>query len=515
MLGATGPVTTPGSSGIGSGVGGATGTGTGSSGLGTGGSGGLGSSGGSLGNGGGSLGSGSLGSSGGWQEFGALLRHWRRNAGWTQAQLGAAVGYDHTAVSRLEHGARRATPRLVRRLDELLSTSGELTRCYGRAETAEADRPALPAHLLRPPLPPGDSATSTLAMVEHCPDRLPHHDLQCPLHGAAGCQLPPPAAVLALHAAFCDNPAAPLDTDTVHALAAVLGAQLHSAERAMGERGPGTVIEATLRAVVARLADAPTRHRRVLARLAAEHAHAAGSLRLHGGRPATAMACFDRAVGWAALAGDPATQVAALSDMAVLGLLDDDPFSSRDYAREIRHAAPGHHWSGALSQIGEARATALAGDVRATVRHLGRARLHLDQPEDAPFLVPWLTPAALRMRIESGSAAALRDLAAASGDPGLARRALAAAHTALGLLGTGELPAARAMLTARIADCHLCQDDPHTAVATLAPLLDTPPAALPALVRHELRGLRARLTAGAPRWGHAATEAAARLGAAI
>ncbi|MFD8598323.1 helix-turn-helix domain-containing protein [Kitasatospora sp. NPDC059646] len=452
--------------------------------------------------------------SGSWQEFGALLRHWRRRAGWTQAQLGAAVGYDHTAVSRLEHGARRATPRLVHRLDELLSTSGELTRSYGRAESAEADRPALPAHLLRPPLPPGDTATASVT-ADNCPTRLPHYDLQCPLHGGDGCQLPPADAALALHAAFCGNPAGPLDTDTVHALAAVLGAQLHSAERAMGERGPGAVIEATLRAIVARLADAPARHRRVLARLAAEHAHAAGSLRLHGGRPATAMSCFDRAVGWAALAGDPATQVAALSDMAVLGLLDDDPASSRDYAREIRRAAPGHHWSGALSQIGEARATALAGDVRATVRHLGRARHHLDRPEDAAAPVSWLALPALRMRVASGSAAALRDLAAASGDPRLARRALAAAHTALGLLDSGELPSARAMLTVRIADCHLCQDDPHTAVATLAPLLDTPPGALPALVRHELRGLRARLTAGAPRWGSAATETAARLAAAI
>ncbi|OKJ03353.1 helix-turn-helix domain-containing protein [Kitasatospora sp. CB01950] len=452
--------------------------------------------------------------SGSWQEFGALLRHWRRHAGWTQAQLGAAVGYDHTAVSRLEHGARRATPRLARRLDELLCTSGELTRCHGRAETAEADRPALPAHLLRPPLPPGDSAAAVVA-ADHWPTGLPHHDLQCPLHGAAGCQLPPPAVALALHAAFRDDPAAPLDTDTVHALVAVLGTQLHSAERAMGERGPGAVIETTLRAVVARLVDAPTRHRRVLARLAAEHAHAAGSLRLHGGRPATAMACFDRAVGWAALAGDPATQVAALSDMAVLGLLDDDPASSRDYAREIRRAAPEHHWSGALSRIGEARATALAGDVRATVRHLALARHHLDQPEDASSLVSWLAPPALRMRLESGSSAALRDLAVAGGDPRLARRALTAAHTALDLLGTGQLPAARAMLTARIADCQLCQDDPHAAVATLAPLLDTPPDALPALVRHELRGLRTRLAAGAPRWGRTATETAARLAAAI
>ncbi|MFJ1757833.1 helix-turn-helix domain-containing protein [Kitasatospora sp. NPDC088134] len=488
---------------------------------------------------------------GSWQEFGALLRRWRRHAGWTQAQLGAAVGYDHTAVSRLEHGARRATPRLVRHLDEVLGTSGELTRSYGRAESAEGDRPALPAHLLRPPLPAGTRpAPPAPAPGRGAPDRLPDHDLQCPLHAAAGCPLPPPEATAALHAAFCADPAAPLDADTVHALAAVLGAQLHSAESAVRERAgqaghgragesghgragegghgragegdrpePGAVLEGTLRAVVARLADAPARHRRVLARLAAEYAHAAGSLRLHGGRPATAMACLDRALGWAALAGDPATQVAALSDMAVLGLLDADPVSAGDYAREIARAAPGRPWADALSRLGEARATGLSGDVRATVRHIGAAREHLDRPAPpAPEReagVPWLAPAALRLRVESGSAAALRDLAAATGDPRLARRALTAARAALDLLGDGQLPAARAMLTVRVADCHLCADDPQAALAALAPLLDTGGAPLPALVRHELRGVRARLAAGAARWGTPSAEAAARLGHAI
>ncbi|WP_030463542.1 helix-turn-helix domain-containing protein, partial [Kitasatospora sp. NRRL B-11411] len=103
------------------------------------------------------------------QEFGALLRHWRRHAGWTQAQLGAAVGYDHTAVSRLEHGARRATPRLVRQIDELLGSSGELTRCHARAESAEGDRPALPPHLLRPPLPPGAGPVPAADPADHCP----------------------------------------------------------------------------------------------------------------------------------------------------------------------------------------------------------------------------------------------------------------------------------------------------------------------------------------------------------
>ncbi|MFC8722730.1 helix-turn-helix domain-containing protein, partial [Kitasatospora sp. NPDC057198] len=91
---------------------------------------------------------------GSWQEFGALLRHWRRHAGWTQAQLGTAVGYDHTAVSRLEHGARRATPRLVRQIDELLGSGGELTRSYHRAESAEGDRPPPPPPHEGPPPPP-------------------------------------------------------------------------------------------------------------------------------------------------------------------------------------------------------------------------------------------------------------------------------------------------------------------------------------------------------------------------
>ncbi|WP_206743657.1 helix-turn-helix transcriptional regulator, partial [Kitasatospora sp. MBT66] len=37
-----------------------------------------------------------------WQAFGLRLRQWRRRAGLTQAQLGAEIGYDHTAVSKLE-----------------------------------------------------------------------------------------------------------------------------------------------------------------------------------------------------------------------------------------------------------------------------------------------------------------------------------------------------------------------------------------------------------------------------
>ncbi|WP_234326580.1 helix-turn-helix transcriptional regulator, partial [Streptomyces sp. NRRL S-495] len=38
-----------------------------------------------------------------WQAFGLRLRQWRRRAGLTQAQLGAEIGYDHTAVSNPPH----------------------------------------------------------------------------------------------------------------------------------------------------------------------------------------------------------------------------------------------------------------------------------------------------------------------------------------------------------------------------------------------------------------------------
>ncbi|GAA1073036.1 helix-turn-helix transcriptional regulator [Kitasatospora arboriphila] len=88
-----------------------------------------------------------------WQEFGAGLRRLRRAAGLTQAQLGAAVGYDHTAVSRLEHGSRRTAPRLADRLGDLLDAGGELSAACRRAHEREPAGALLPPVLVRPPLP--------------------------------------------------------------------------------------------------------------------------------------------------------------------------------------------------------------------------------------------------------------------------------------------------------------------------------------------------------------------------
>ncbi|MFJ9442490.1 helix-turn-helix domain-containing protein [Kitasatospora sp. NPDC101235] len=444
-----------------------------------------------------------------WREFGARLRQWRRRAGLTQAQLGTGIGYDHTAVSKIEHGARRVTPRIADRIDDLLGAGGELSAACQRAESAElCVLDAVSPALFRPPLPGGAPfGAPPTSVPAPAPLRLPDYGLLCPLHGAEGCVVPEPGELAALHAEFC-APAAladpvaapPLDAVTAHALTGLLAAHLRSGET--GDRpGLAGAVERTLHAVLARLAAAPATQRGPLARLAAEHAHAAGALRMQDGRNATAMACYDRALTWAGLAADQATQVGTLSDMSILARLDGDPVAALGYAREIERVAPDRHWAGAMGRISRARAYALTGDVRATVRQVGLARAHLDHigAEDEVD-VPWLSIASMRMRVESAAAAALRDLAAATDDPRLARRALSATETALGQLGPDQLPSSRLLFIVRAADCLVCAHDPSAAVELLGPALEaTGATALPALVEYELRGLRDRLTAHAPR----------------
>ncbi|MEU6237054.1 helix-turn-helix transcriptional regulator, partial [Kitasatospora sp. NPDC047058] len=88
-----------------------------------------------------------------WRVFGARLRHWRRRAGLTQAQLGAEIGYDHTAVSKLEHGTRRTSPRIADRLDDLLAAGGELRTACRRTGLSAPRNAAVPGGRARPPLP--------------------------------------------------------------------------------------------------------------------------------------------------------------------------------------------------------------------------------------------------------------------------------------------------------------------------------------------------------------------------
>lgn len=76
--------------------------------------------------------------------FGRRLRHWRRHAGLTQAELGRKMAYDHSFISRVERGSRWPTRELALRCDELLGASGELVDLWRQADL-ERQSPHRPA----------------------------------------------------------------------------------------------------------------------------------------------------------------------------------------------------------------------------------------------------------------------------------------------------------------------------------------------------------------------------------
>ncbi|WP_327365920.1 helix-turn-helix domain-containing protein [Streptomyces sp. NBC_01217] len=439
-----------------------------------------------------------------WTAFGTRLRQWRRRAGLTQAQVGARVGYDHTAISKLEHGTRRTPLPLAHRLDELPAAGGDL---LDACEAAEAEGPeesggARPAAATAracplPGEPAGGALLSMLPPDTVPPTSLPTYGLVCPVHRRDGCAVPVLSDVIALHTAFCAlGPAAvsrpPLDIDTVHALTVLLAV----CQRADEERawpGATVVVERTLHAMLRWMALPAAPYQRQLAPLAAEYAQSAGCLRLLWGRNATAMAWLDRSLVWAGLAGHVGTEVAALGDMSTLARLEGDGPSALAYGAAIRQAAAGRHWAGALSDLYLARGHAVRGDARQTLDHIDRAWSQMGRAgEQDETEAPWLSVGSVRLRVESGAAGALRDLAASTGDRRLALRAVAATRTALGLLPPG-MHSTRMLFLVRMADAHACARDPQAAIAIAEPVLDTTEVTASTLLGQELRGLHSRL----------------------
>lgn len=456
-----------------------------------------------------------------WRAFGARLRQWRRRAGLTQVQVGARVGYDHTAISKLEHGSRRASLPLARRLDELLTADGDLLAACETAEARERAHGTQTVAAVRqgplPGEPVGGELAAALPPGSVLPARLPAYGLVCPLHGRDGCAVPALTDVIALHAAFCargpdasSHPA--LDTETVHALTALLAVCLRADEEC-GWPGATAVVERTLHAMLRWMALPAAPHQRQLAPLAAEYAQSAGCLRLLWGRNGTAMAWLDRSLLWAAMAGHVGTQVAALGDMSTLARLEGDAPSALGYGGAIRQAAEGRHWAGAMSDLYQARGHAVRGDAALTLRHIDRARAQTDRAgERDETEAPWLSVASVRLRVESGAAGALRDLAAATGERRFALRAVDAAGTALGLLPPG-MHSARMLFLVRMADAHACAGDPSAAQAMAGPVLATTEVHPATLLGQELRGLHGRLTG--PAGGRPETEEFVRALAAV
>jgi transcriptional regulator with XRE-family HTH domain len=66
------------------------------------------------------------------ENFADELRAWRERLGWSQAQLGAGMGYSGSHVSSVETMSRTATYEFAKKADEALGTPGTFVRLHKR-----------------------------------------------------------------------------------------------------------------------------------------------------------------------------------------------------------------------------------------------------------------------------------------------------------------------------------------------------------------------------------------------
>ncbi|CAL9647271.1 helix-turn-helix domain-containing protein [Streptomyces sp. NPDC057375] len=441
-----------------------------------------------------------------WAEFGRRLRTLRRAAGLTQLQLGLRVGYHHSAVSKLEAGLREPPGELVRRLDTVLRTGGELAAIVAapRETPRRAGRsPADPA--LFAPLPGADTLVGQGAPDPRMwPARLPAEGLVCPLHGTAGCAVPEPGELPAL----LDGPgpaggpapgwgagagAVVAETELLHGLTAVLACLIREA---FGHEGRVTAVEGLLRAL-ARWADEVNSAGRLpygQLRLGAQYAQVAGRLRMERGQIGVAMAWFGHGLRWADAVQDAPARATLLSDMCTLVRLDGDPSLMLGYAQGIGAVDGRRRWTATLSHLYQARGHALAGDAAQCRRHIALARRGFARLDRRDHLeAPWMAGAEGAMRVDSAIGGALRDLAVATGDRTAARRAVDATARSRAQVPP-QMRGARLLLTLRLADSWACAGDPGAAVALASEVLPEAVRSRESMVTAELRGLHSRLT---------------------
>ncbi|WP_328972308.1 helix-turn-helix domain-containing protein [Streptomyces sp. NBC_00239] len=470
-----------------------------------------------------------------WAEFGRRLRYWRRQAGLTQRQLGQRVGYHHSMISRLEAGVREPPAGLVRRLDALLETGGELAALVA----APREVPYGPQHAPHRPglfaAPPGGGGgggvvgagtragagpgarakVGTESGAGACggrvaldpllwPAALPAEGLACPLHGNTGCVVPEQAAVTALLDALTapDLRLAALaagEVELLHGLTAALAALIRRALHQDSADGVVTV-ELLLRAVLrwAGEADSTGRFPYGQLRIAAQYAQVAGRLRMQRGQSSIGMAWLGHGLGWADAVHDASARATLLSDMCTLVRLDEDAASALGYAEAIGAVDPRRRWVATLSHLYQARGHALGQDAAECRRHITLARRGFARLGDRDLLeAPWLAGAEGEMRMESAIGGALRDLAAVTGDRQTARRAIDATARSRARVSP-LMRGTHLLLTLRLADSWACAGDPGAAVALAAPVLGEAVRARELMVSSELRGLHGRLFAGWP-----------------
>ncbi|MYU23132.1 helix-turn-helix domain-containing protein [Streptomyces sp. SID8352] len=442
-----------------------------------------------------------------WAEFGRQLRSRRRAAGLTQLQLGLRVGYHHSVVSKLEAGLREPPIGLVRRLDSVLETGGELAAVIA----APRDVPHGPGRFLADPglfspLPGADNTEGHGALdPRHWPDRLPAEGLACPLHGTAGCAVPDRSELPALPellgasstlvAGAAPPCGADAEPDLLHGLTAVLACLIRETFQQPPDDHRVAVVEGLLRAL-ARWADAVNATGRLpygQLRLAAQYAQVAGRLRMDRGQSAVAMAWFGHGLRWADAVQDAPARATLLSDTCTLVRLDGDTHSTLAYAVGVGAVDTGRRWMTTLSGLYQARGHAMAGNAVECRRHIALARRKFARLDRRDLLeAPWLAGAEGEMRMDSAIGGALRDLAVATGDRSTARRAVSATARSCASVPP-EMRTTRLLLTLRLADSWACAGDPAAAAALAGEVLADALRARESMVSAELRGLHSRL----------------------
>jgi transcriptional regulator with XRE-family HTH domain len=258
-----------------------------------------------------------------------LLATLRRSAGLTQQQVAEQTGYRRATVASAESGHRVAAEEFWLRCDELLANHGELRRAYAQlaaarterarrarlaaaAErdarvarlpssrhapnaTGQADLPVLPtARLATPPVPawPGHPARKAQRgdVADRLPSRFPALSVEDLRHLAAA----------------LDN-GRYVDADLVDRLRQQVTASAAN-DGAAGPRRTLPQVLAVLAVVDRHARDAPVPVRRELLRFGARAAEFAGWLYRDVDAPGMADYWRDRAMEWAAEAGDTAMQ---------------------------------------------------------------------------------------------------------------------------------------------------------------------------------------------------------------
>ncbi|MFF0516942.1 multiprotein-bridging factor 1 family protein [Streptomyces sp. NPDC004250] len=430
-------------------------------------------------------------------DFGPTLRRLRLLAGYSQVRLAAELGYHHSVISRWETGDRNPPLDQLKRLDDLLHTGGRLTRLRTEA-AAERDFDPWAQDLAPHALYGKNFAARAVRDIKAWPLRLPHHGVPCPLHGSAGCALPPSETANDIWRAFAADPLRAVGEDVVHVLGAYLSVGVRGTE-ATDSSSDGEEVEAALGLIVRlrRGPDCPLGP--ALTRLAAGYASLAGQLRMLRGQLGAAMSFYDRGLRWAALCADTALTLTILCDMNALARLENDGAGAIGRARAMLSVARGEGWAESLAHLHLARGFALLGETVETTRSVARCRsLFAEAAQEVSDEPDWIRGAQGAVLVEAGIGGALRDAAVATSDRGLARDALAIMQGAMSLVPDPPRPAAM-LLGLRLADCHACAGQPETAVSVASPLLAEALAATRVTVEHELRGLLGRL---APRWPH-------------